>query len=126
ITGRSTTVSISLGIALVAGRKRVPSPATGNTALRMRLDIREAAPSLQFPLGYGSAGILTRQVQEKSAWNRLECGRPGSRKRDIRDRADEWHWASCPGRGPVLAAARGDAGRLGPEAGHERLPPVHR
>ena len=34
--GRSTTVSISFGIALVAGRKRVPSPATGNTALRTR------------------------------------------------------------------------------------------
>ena len=36
MTGRSTTVSISLGIALVAGRKRVPRPATGKTALRMR------------------------------------------------------------------------------------------
>src|SRR5438874_7174006 len=34
ISGLSTTGSISLGIALVAGRKRVPSPATGNTALR--------------------------------------------------------------------------------------------
>src|SRR5438874_2926880 len=34
MSGRSTTVSISLGIALVAGRKRVPRPATGNTALR--------------------------------------------------------------------------------------------
>src|ERR1044071_536400 len=36
MTGRSTTVSISFGIALVAGRKRVPRPATGNTALRIR------------------------------------------------------------------------------------------
>jgi len=36
MTGRSTTVSISFGMALVAGKKRVPSPATGNTALRMR------------------------------------------------------------------------------------------
>src|SRR5204863_1928719 len=34
ISGLSTTGSISFGIALVAGRKRVPSPATGNTALR--------------------------------------------------------------------------------------------
>src|SRR6476619_3172432 len=34
ISGRSTTVSISLGTALLAGRKRVPRPATGNTALR--------------------------------------------------------------------------------------------
>ncbi len=30
--GRSTMGSISFGMALVAGRKRVPSPATGNTA----------------------------------------------------------------------------------------------
>ena len=37
ISGRSTIVSISLGIALVAGRKRVPSPATGKTALRTGL-----------------------------------------------------------------------------------------
>jgi len=34
--GLSTTESISFGEALVAGRKRVPRPATGNTALRMR------------------------------------------------------------------------------------------
>src|SRR5687768_1322388 len=35
INGRSTMVSISFGIALVAGRTRVPRPATGNTALRI-------------------------------------------------------------------------------------------
>ena len=34
ISGLSTIGSISFGIALVAGRKRVPSPATGKTALR--------------------------------------------------------------------------------------------
>src|SRR6185312_12960410 len=34
IMGLSTSGSISLGCALVAGRKRVPSPAAGNTALR--------------------------------------------------------------------------------------------
>src|ERR1700730_12056800 len=33
ISGLSTTGNISLGLALVAGRKRVPRPATGNTAL---------------------------------------------------------------------------------------------
>src|SRR5512139_2950285 len=32
ISGLSTTGSISFGLALVTGRKRVPSPATGNTA----------------------------------------------------------------------------------------------
>src|SRR5204863_4166146 len=36
MTGRSTMVSISFGIALVAGRKRVPRPATGRTAFRRR------------------------------------------------------------------------------------------
>src|SRR6185503_19395265 len=35
ISGLSTTGNISIGLALVAGRKRVPSPATGNTALRI-------------------------------------------------------------------------------------------
>src|ERR1700689_5186915 len=34
IKGLSTSGSISLGMALVAGRKRVPRPAAGNTALR--------------------------------------------------------------------------------------------
>src|SRR5215475_13834681 len=33
IKGLSTTGSISLGLALVAGRNRVPIPATGNTAI---------------------------------------------------------------------------------------------
>src|SRR5207245_4410359 len=37
ISGLSTTVSISFGIALVAGRMRVPRPATGKTALRTGL-----------------------------------------------------------------------------------------
>src|SRR5947207_12385867 len=34
--GRSTSGIISLGIALEAGRKRVPNPAAGRTALRTR------------------------------------------------------------------------------------------
>src|ERR1700733_4810525 len=36
MSGLSTTVSISLGMAFVAGRKRVPKPATGSTAFRTR------------------------------------------------------------------------------------------
>src|SRR3970040_1949076 len=40
MSGRPTTVSISFGMALVAARKRVPSPATGNTALRTRAAIQ--------------------------------------------------------------------------------------
>jgi hypothetical protein len=34
--GRSTSGMTSLGIAFVAGRKRVPKPAAGRTALRTR------------------------------------------------------------------------------------------
>src|SRR6266403_4390172 len=41
ICGLSTTVSISLGCAFVAGKKRVPSPAAGRTALRT---LRAVAP----------------------------------------------------------------------------------
>src|SRR5579884_4430119 len=36
IAGLSTTGSISFGVAFVAGRNRVPRPAAGMTALRMR------------------------------------------------------------------------------------------
>src|SRR6185369_8225918 len=44
--GLSTSGSISLGWALVAGRKRVPSPAAGNTALRMTL-LKGCPPSVE-------------------------------------------------------------------------------
>src|SRR5487761_1988548 len=40
MTGLSTSGSISLGWALVAGRKRVPHPAAGKTALRTRMGPR--------------------------------------------------------------------------------------
>jgi hypothetical protein len=39
MAGRSTTGNISFGIALVAGRKRVPNPAAGMTALVTALPI---------------------------------------------------------------------------------------
>src|SRR3954453_16430353 len=45
MTGLSTTGSISLGIALVAGRNRVPRPATGMTALLICTD--NTAPALE-------------------------------------------------------------------------------
>src|SRR5438045_416019 len=44
MSGLSTTGSISLGLALVTGRKRVPSPATGNTAL-VTLEMAIAIPA---------------------------------------------------------------------------------
>ena len=45
ISGLSTMVSISFGIALVAGRTRVPRPATGNTALRIFMGLIECLRS---------------------------------------------------------------------------------
>src|SRR5215472_4306737 len=43
--GLSTRGSISLGWALVAGRKRVPNPAAGKTALRTRMVIERSRAS---------------------------------------------------------------------------------
>ena len=50
ISGRSTTVIISLGMLLVAGSRRVPRPATGNTALRTRLGMVPYSPGVT-PVG---------------------------------------------------------------------------
>jgi hypothetical protein len=41
--GLSTTGSISFGCALVAGKKRVPNPAAGNTALRTFIVMRSCS-----------------------------------------------------------------------------------
>src|SRR3974390_1478237 len=57
--GRSTTGNISFGMALVAGRKRVPSPATGKTALRMTvMGLAGAAES------GGPCGCLNRVLRK--------------------------------------------------------------
>src|ERR1700759_5238645 len=53
IAGRSTTGSISFGELFVAGKKRVPSPAAGITALRTAAT---GAPSLSRRRGCSSAG----------------------------------------------------------------------
>src|SRR3954471_15619131 len=47
IKGLSTTGSISFGLAFVAGRNRVPSPATGNTALVITFVIFSRLQQLQ-------------------------------------------------------------------------------
>src|SRR5690349_4658145 len=54
MSGLSTMGSISFGLALVAGRKRVPRPATGNTATSMRLFLWEGmeAPAVWGPETY--------------------------------------------------------------------------
>src|SRR4029077_14744617 len=56
--GLSTSGSISLGWALVAGRKRVPRPAAGNTALRtfMVMGAFVGCPSLVLVVGQALPG----------------------------------------------------------------------
>src|SRR5690348_8325773 len=53
--GLSTSGSISFGCAFVAGKKRVPSPAAGNTALRT-LIVMGALLGCSWLVGLGSAG----------------------------------------------------------------------
>src|SRR5690606_2475879 len=72
ISGRSTTGSNSFGIALVAGRKRVPSPATGNTALRIGLRLligpTDTAPVVPVNRsGIGSEGVVVVEPSSISA-----------------------------------------------------------
>src|SRR2546430_2352973 len=58
MAGLSTTGSISLGCALVAGRKRVPRPAAGITALRTPGLIAPASsPHPRAPHGAPAAGL---------------------------------------------------------------------
>src|SRR5712672_234664 len=61
ICGLSTTVSISFGCALVAGRNRVPRPAAGSTALRtlLRLLVR---PPTRAELGVTEALLVIGSV----------------------------------------------------------------
>src|ERR1700709_1221072 len=60
MAGLSTTGSISLGVALVAGRNRVPSPATGTTAL-VPVASRVPAPP-QTLVADGRGGLLAGHV----------------------------------------------------------------
>src|SRR5208283_4440696 len=78
--GRSTTVNISLGTALVAGRKRVPRPATGRTALRIGLFMN--VHPLRSP---GRA--LDRSGENLLSLNRSGCGSPCGRVRAGHDNA---------------------------------------
>src|SRR5271156_2614800 len=58
--GLSTSGSISLGWALVAGRKRVPRPAAGNTALRTFMGMETVVGRRSLVVGCATsvAGLL--------------------------------------------------------------------
>src|ERR1700676_1278293 len=70
ISGLSTTGSISLGLALVTGRKRVPSPATGNTALvtlAIAIEILAAGRKARTRFPFALVGRLGRAEGAQSA-----------------------------------------------------------
>src|ERR1700730_7259997 len=68
--GRSTTVSISLGMALVAGKNRVPSPATGKTALRIGFMImRSEKVGRRYPTSARATASLRRIRHAIQSWS---------------------------------------------------------
>src|SRR5215831_10364195 len=75
--GLSTRGSISLGCALVAGRKRVPRPAAGNTALRT-LDVIASAYKQNWR-GFAAAAEarVCRAACDGAVWARIYNGRRG-------------------------------------------------
>src|SRR4051795_10054401 len=103
IAGLSTTGSISLGCALVAGRKRVPSPAAGMTALRtlMRLTVRIAGPAaILWHSHHSSANaweLLDAHVRVplQGVWRRPR-GRAGVHRRRV-DRVPQLRWPAAQG-----------------------------
>src|SRR5437879_3005700 len=78
--GLSTSGSISLGWALVAGRNRVPRPATGNTALRT-MDVTltivaEARPAREYTMKTEAPVLDSNYIRDQ-----LEAVRTGLRNR---------------------------------------------
>src|ERR1700679_2451684 len=73
ISGLSTMVSISFGIALVAGRTRVPRPATGKTALRIFMG------RFFFDRFFLSRFSWRCRGAFRSMWNIAACSGVGSR-----------------------------------------------
>src|SRR5436309_9033968 len=65
MTGLSTRGSISLGWAFVAGRNRVPQPAAGNTALRMRMEPQLCVTLDRWPWrgGHATGGVASAQYR---------------------------------------------------------------
>src|SRR3954462_13878364 len=74
ISGLSTIGSISFGCALVAGRKRLPSPATGDTAFFITFIV------VLFSVGFGEQGQQAILVQQRDA-ERLGLGQLAARLR---------------------------------------------
>ena len=120
ISGRSTTVSISFGIALVAGRKRVPSPATGKTALRTGFIRGRVA-------GYWRGRRIDRNVARRqveavvlallgAAQQFVDAAGPGDRRRRQQFVGGQRAGSPSPGAGGMLCPGGGRSGSRRPQA----------
>ena len=89
ITGLSTRGSISLGCAFVAGRKRVPQPAAGKTALRTRIETSRAGNRVGPSIPAGPHPALARVGPDMSATRQSRRRRrSGGRRRQASASAD--------------------------------------
>src|SRR5262249_54472809 len=93
ISGRSTTGRISLGIALVAGRNRVPSQATGKTALRIGFML---LPELLLKTDDGPpVSVLPKSVRVmKCAWECHSEPEPSEHARNPQPQARDYGFRS--------------------------------
>src|SRR5712692_2936968 len=93
MVGLSTSGSISFGCALVAGRKRVPSPAAGKTPLRTRGKVtsgRRVGRAVSGVQGRAGGGARTLATAPRQRSVRHAVGHDGGAGADDR-RADEQH-----------------------------------
>src|ERR1039458_3410508 len=78
--GLSTNGSISFGCALVAGRKRVPNPAAGKTALRtlafIFFSFRFAAPLCNYSEQKVQLGVGRNTIHLRAPGRQPPTGRP--------------------------------------------------
>src|SRR5918992_2533685 len=118
IEGLSTRGSISLGCALVAGRKRVPSPAAGMTAFRTFTMIPPTSLFRQILLDPGGSPLdLARSGRQR------EQPRPG---RDHPVPPLELGLVECLVGGPQqLLRGGGVLGEAGDPDGHRQVDPAH-
>src|SRR5262245_38074635 len=115
MTGLSTSGSISFGCAFVAGRKRVPQPAAGKTALRTRIEPRVRTGSGSVARGYHRALSVPGGALPPSRIGGRRMQRSGERPdgRDERLRLIE--------RGEVGRPSDHDPSRVRRDTGERRL-----
>ena len=145
ITGLSTRGSISFGCAFVAGRKRVPQPAAGKTALRTRMKplgrgnrVGPSIPAGPHPTLAGASGAWPRRDRRAADARQAAGRRPGERvlrglgddpregRRPVEvrevERPPDDDMAAAAGRGGPRVAARPEHGVERPVDDRDRRP----